>query len=298
MLPLECAELSLAGLSVGDAFGERFFLHAQIAQSMIQHRALPKEPWPFTDDTNMALSIYATLRIHQEISQDYLAQSFAEHYDLGRGYGAAMHGLLRRLTGGEDWRLAANSLFEGQGSFGNGAAMRVAPIGAYFASDLDRVVHEATKSAEVTHAHPEGIAGAVAVAVAAACAVNCRGNDVTRQAFIDIVLPYVPDSEVRSGIKRARDIQTTHVEHVVAMIGNGYQITAQDTVPFTLWCAGEEISSFEDAMWLTASGLGDIDTNCAIVGGIVSLYVGYDDVPDDWLDKREALPQWAFEDTA
>ena len=68
---------------------------------------------------------------------------------------------------GTDWRDAARRPFRGAGSMGNGAAMRVAPLGAWFADDVARAVDEARRSAEVTHMHPEGIAGAVAVAVAA-----------------------------------------------------------------------------------------------------------------------------------
>lgn len=296
MKSLTRARLSLEGLSIGDGFGDRFFMHTDSAMAMIRSRALPKAPWDFTDDTNMALSIYESLRLHNEIDQNALAASFARHYDSRRGYGPAMHRLLGRIGGGDQWQIVASELFDGQGSYGNGAAMRVAPIGAYFAPDMDRVVEQARKSAEITHAHPEGIAGAIAVAIAAACAVNLQATPPpTRADFIDMILPYVPDSEVKSGIRRARDIQSNEVDHVIGMIGNGYQISAQDTVPFTLWCMGEQLNNFEGAMWLTASGLGDVDTNCAIVGGVVALYVRHDGIPTDWLQMREPLPKWAFE---
>ena len=218
----------------------------------------------------------------------------------GRGYGAAMHGLLQRIKDGEDWRAEqqATSL-KGKGRSAMARPCGLRRVGANFADDYDSVVIEAAKSAEVTHAHPEGISGAIAVAVGAACAANCRGDAVTRQAFIDMILPYVPDSEVKNGLKRAREINSTSVAHVTAMIGNGYKVTAQDTIPFTLWCVGEmlnDVNTYEDALWTTASGLGDIDTNCAIVGGIVSLYVGYEGIPDEWLQKREPLSQWAFDE--
>lgn len=289
------AHLSLEGLSVGDAFGDCFFLHAHTAQALIQSRTLPPSPWPFTDDTNMALSIYHTLLHHREIDQDALAVSFARAYHPARGYGAAMHGLLRQILVGNPWQHEAAALFEGQGSYGNGAAMRIAPLGAYFADDLDQVVEQARKSAEVTHTHPEGIAGAIAVAVAAAFAVRLRGERPPKRAeFLEMVLPLVPDSEVKSGITRARDIRSHVVSHVIGMIGNGYHVSAQDTVPFTLWCAGESLSDYENAMWLTASGLGDIDTNCAIVGGIVAPYVGREGIPQTWIQHREPLPAWAF----
>lgn len=62
-----------------------------------------------------------------------------------------MHGLLDSIRQGH-WRGEARSLFGGQGSFGNGSAMRVAPLGAYFADDLDMVVEQAERSAVTTHA--------------------------------------------------------------------------------------------------------------------------------------------------
>ena len=125
---------SLEGLSCGDAFGERFFLADAIAQSLIQERAVLAPPWFFTDDTVMALSILETLAEHREITPDALAISFTGRYDAGRGYSPAMHRLLpaiRRQP--QSWRTEAAALFSGEGSFGNGSAMRVAPLGAYFA---------------------------------------------------------------------------------------------------------------------------------------------------------------------
>lgn len=293
---LNAARVSLEGLSVGDALGDRFFMPVERALALTRARALPNPIWRYTDDTNMALSIYALLRARGEIDQDALAASFAAHYHPRRGYGPAMHGYLARIGSGADWRTEAPALFSGSGSYGNGAAMRVAPLGAYFAADLDRVVMEARRSAEVTHAHEEGISGAIAVAVAAAQAMCLRGQPApARAAFIDLVLPYVPESEVKSGIKRARDLQTTNVYHAAEMLGNGSQVSAQDTVPYALWCVGERLGSYEEAIWLSISALGDIDTNAAIVGGIVACYLGQESIPSEWIAAREPLPEWAFE---
>lgn len=297
MEPLERANLALIGLSVGDAFGDNFFIHPDIAHTMIHNKTLPKPVWRFTDDTNMALSIFTVLRRYQQIEQTQLARSFAERYDSSRGYGPSMHRLLRQILETEDWKTATQQAFEGQGSYGNGAAMRVAPVGAYFSDNLQQVAIEAQKSAEITHSHPEGIAGAIAVAIAAACAWNIRGESVTRKDFIHMVLPHIPESEVKSRLKRAAEIQSTVVDHVIGMIGNGSQITAQDTVPFALWCAAGNLNNFERALWTTSSGLGDVDTNCAIVGGIIALYTGAEGIPHHWLQHRETLPNWAFQDS-
>lgn len=295
---LERARVSLEGLSVGDAFGERFFVHPDVVGRLIMERALPAPPWSYTDDTEMALSLVAILRRHGTIDQDALAQSFAEHFDPGRGYGAGALRLLRRVKGDQDWRTAAAALFGGQGSYGNGAAMRVAPLGAFFADDLDRVVVEARRSAEVTHAHPEGVAGAIAVAAAAAWAWRIgHGGAPSALSLCDMVLPYVPESEVRSRIERAIGLSPgIPAQWAAGTLGNGSNISAQDTVGYCLWCASSYLSDYEAALWHTASGLGDVDTNCAIVGGIVGARVGLEGIPAEWRQSREPLPNWPFVD--
>ena len=63
-------------------------------------------------------------------------------------------------------------------------------------------------------------------------------------------------------------------------------------MPFALWCAGHRLGDYEEALWLTVGGLGDRDTTCAIVGGIVALFTGPDAIPAEWLDAREPLPGW------
>ena len=294
---LDRARVSLEGLSVGDAFGQQFFSQP----SAIFERALPARPWNYTDDTHMALSIVETLRDGGGIDQGRLADSFVRQYkhEPWRGYGPGMHRLLPQIRQGMPWHTAARDLFGGQGSFGNGAAMRVAPLGAFFADDLEAVVEHARRSAEVTHAHPEGIAGAIAVAVAAAWAWRLRDSNSpvpSRQEFIDLVLPLIPDGQVKSQVRRARDLSIgVSVHEAAKTLGSGFRVTAQDTVPFVLWCAGQRLSSYEEALWLTASGLGDIDTTCAIVGGIVASCTGVEGIPAAWLAAREPLPQWPFE---
>lgn len=295
MQRLKRARLSLEGLSVGDALGQRMFIPEHFVSRLIESRRLPAPPWYFTDDTNMALSIVAILKQYSEINQDQLAQHFGKYYDAKRGYGPAMHELLARYAAGERWQDLAPNLFNGQGSFGNGAAMRVAPVGAYFADDLTAAVENARRSAEITHAHPEAIAGAIAIAGASAFAWQLRDTIPTREDFLDRILPLVPPGEVHDGIRRARDLpERTSVEHAITVLGNGSEISAQDTVPFVLWCAGQFLNNYENAIWLAISGMGDVDTTCAMVGGIVIMVTGLDGIPAEWHSNREPLPDWAF----
>src|SRR5262245_25828617 len=110
------ARASLEGLSIGDAFGDQYFVSPAIVDSLVESRVLPTPFWRFTDDTLMALLIFFILRQHKMIDQDLLAKSFAERYDTSRGYGAGMHKVLRLIQQGESWRELSIYLFGGQGS--------------------------------------------------------------------------------------------------------------------------------------------------------------------------------------
>lgn len=169
---------------------------------------------------------------------------------------------------------------------GNGAAMRAAPVGAYFAAEgWERVVDEAAASAEITHSHREGIAGAVAVAVAAAWSTTSPTGPLFER-----VLDLTPPGETRSRIERAASLPPeTDPAAAGRVLGNGSTALAQDTVAFCLWCAARHLDSFEEALWATVSALGDCDTTCAIVGGIVACSVGLNGIPLDWRERREAL---------
>jgi ADP-ribosylglycohydrolase len=290
---MERALLALDGLSVGDAFGDRFFVSPDSVEQLIEARALARAPWGYTDDTEMATAIVDVLDARGRVDQDALARAFAQRYakDPGRGYGGGAHSILRAIGAGEPWRDASRSAFSGMGSLGNGGAMRAAPVGAYFADDLDAVVEQARLSAEVTHAHPDGQAGAIAAAVAAAYAHRWRADRASLggESLFAVVLAHTPGSATREMIERAAKLDASEpVEIAMWSLGTGSKVTSADTVPFSLWCAARHLGDYEEALWTTVSGLGDRDTTCAIVGGIVALSCGREAIPAEWLSAREA----------
>ena len=134
-LRLQRATLASRGTFLGDCFGQMFFKPEDEAVDDIIARRLPDPPWSYTDDTVMTAGVLEVLRDRGAVGQDDLASIFAKRYlaDPRRGYGGTAQGILRRISSGEDWRVVAPSVFSGMGSHGNGAAMRAAPIGAYFA---------------------------------------------------------------------------------------------------------------------------------------------------------------------
>ena len=291
----ERAVLSLNGLSVGDAFGQCFFQARDAYSRQPGRKRLPHAPWLFTDDTEMSLSVVAVLAECGAVDQDRLANSFAWRYSYDRAYGPSMHRVLARIRDGESWRAVAADSFAGQGSFGNGAAMRAAPVGAYFADDPSLATEQARLSAIITHSHPEGGAGAMAVALAAAEACRCRAEGVRagHSEFLALVIGRLPPSEVRSRLVRAQAIsKPSSLDYPVSVLGNGVNLSAQDTVPYALWCCGQALDDYQAALWLAAEAGGDSDTLCAIVGGVVACFVGTVGVPEGWKERREPFPEW------
>lgn len=288
---LSRALASVEGLAIGDAFGQMFSSAPKAARARVSENRLPPRPWWRTDDSEMALAIVEVLNSFGHIDQDALALRFAERFeeDPDRGYGKMARIILRSVLQGDDWRRASKSAFGEAGSKGNGGAMRVAPLGAWFSDDLDRVVREACASSAVTHAHSEGQAGAVAVAIAAAVATQQQGNSSKQaaQAMLDEVIRLTPAGETRDGICRAANILDADFEEATRVLGNGFLVTAPDTVPFALWSAAQHLGSYSEAIVETVAADGDCDTNCAIVGGIVASFVGVEGIPKAWREARE-----------
>lgn len=288
------AALALEGLSLGDALGETCFFPENF-DAFLDDRTLAPGPWAWTDDSAMAHAIYEVLDEHGTIDQDILARTFARMWaaEPWRGYGPGAHRLLALVHAGAEWRGAAESLFGG-GSFGNGSAMRIAPLAGYFAENgYDVVAEQAALSAGVTHAHPEGIAGGIAAAVAGAYAWNHRdrrAEESVKRGLFQTVLACTPPSEVRAKIEVAAELPfDLAIRPIVRELGNGSRISCQDTVPFCLWVASRFLDDYPAAIAATVHASGDIDTNCAIVGGIVALAVGREELPADWLEQREVL---------
>ena len=209
----------------------------------------------FTDDSVLT---FATAKVLLD-GMDYAAtyQQFARAYP-HRGYG----GRFSRWIKLDDPKP--------YDSFGNGSAMRIAPIGFAFA-DAETTLEEAKRSAEVTHNHPEGIKGAQAVALAIWMARKGEGKAAIQRAI-----------EKQFGYDLNRDCD--FIRQV-----NKFDETCQGSVPEAITCFLES-TDFEDCIRLSISIGGDSDTIACIAGGIAQAY--YRDIPN-WIitETRARLPQ-------
>ncbi|MEN7551090.1 ADP-ribosylglycohydrolase family protein [Rapidithrix thailandica] len=293
------AHTSLKGVSIGDAFGDSFFGETDQVLACIQNRKIPETSWEFTDDTVMALAVFEQLEQNGEINQDDLALQFSVNHikDPNRGYGATARRILRKIEKGEYWKETAQNVFDGMGSMGNGASMRVSPIGAYYYDELEKVKEQATYSAVITHANQEGIAGAMAVAIGAALATQSKveGRIMSPNEFISNVVNELPDTDTRAKIQKSLTISKDyHISTIETILGNGINVIAQDTIPFSIWCAAHHLYNYEEALWKAVSILGDRDTICAIVGGITILSSLEEKIPLTWLRSVEDFDKSIF----
>lgn len=298
---LERARLALDGLSVGDALGQSIFRSEGSAAEIVGKRVVPPSTWRWSDDTLMAHGLLDELATRGQVDRDALALRFARDFvaNQDRGYGNVAYVLLTRINEGAPWRDVVSTPFRGTGSMGNGAAMRIAPLGGWFADDDVEAVRQAIASAEVTHAHPEGVAGGVAIAVAAVFAWRARvdPSSVNPADALAFVAQRTPEGETKRRIIESAKLLRESPAKVSEILGDGRDVTAPDTVPFALWCAMTSLGRYEESLWRALDGLlypyADRDTVCAIVGGVGALASGGSGIPEAWLKARESLPPMA-----
>jgi len=150
---------SLIGTALGDSLGEG---HGR-----------------YTDDTAMTIGVAESLIASRGFDADHMARTFARNHAVEpwRGYGFGPPMIFKMMREGTPWQDAAQRLYPG-GSFGNGSAMRVAPVGLLYHDDLAKVAEVARQSSRITHTHPLGTDGAALQACAVALAVQSLARSI------------------------------------------------------------------------------------------------------------------------
>lgn len=275
----------LLGLAVGDALGSHF--EGQ-SSDWIQNRypnpeALitnsPEAPWRYTDDTQMTIGVAEALLKDRRIVERTLCEAFVENYDPRRGYGRGARVILEAMEKGQDYRHRASTLFPG-GSFGNGAAMRVAPVGLLFHRNTDRLWEQAELSALPTHVHPLGIEGARLLALAVAMALHAHPFD--RGSFLTELQRRALTVEFEQRLDNAQHVRG-HGD--LARLGNG--IAAQDSVVTAIACFAMWPNSYEQVVANSILLGGDTDTIAAMAGAISGAHLGVGAIPAHLLDSLE-----------
>jgi poly(ADP-ribose) glycohydrolase ARH3 len=278
----------LLGLAIGDALGGLF--EAQSAEAIRARfptaEALigyPQEEIWYTDDTQMAIGVAETLVACGQIVEEQLCAAFVANYVPSRGYGRGARAVLEEMEEGRDHRQVAEQYFPG-GSYGNGAAMRVAPIGLFFRDDLQRVWEQARLSALPTHLHPLGIEGAQLLALAVALCSRMERFD--RPAFFAELRSASVSAEYRARIDEAERVDSPEG---LAGLGNG--IEALESVPTAIACFARTPESYEATVSSAIFLGGDTDTIAAMAGGLSGAWLGSHRLPRRLVGLLESSPR-------
>jgi len=283
---------ALMGTFVGDALGAPYEgqhwkwieRHVQKSGEMMEGRL-----GICTDDTQMMIGVAESLVACGGFDGADMARRFVENFDPMRGYGRGAFQVIRNLTAGQPWDQAGARLF-GNGSYGNGSAMRIAPIGVFCHDDDEKLREFAQLSSIITHTHPLGKQGAMLQAYAVSLALRYGlSGDLDTGQLIRKLLDFLPED---AHVFREKLASVEHLlggspslDEVIRLLGNG--ITSFESVTTAIYCFLSHPESFEDAVVYAVSLGGDTDTIGAMTGAIAGAYHGYQKIPSRWLDKLE-----------
>lgn len=256
----------------------------------------------YTDDTQMTLALAETLAEtgsslrsgHDVDFEAELATRFADAFDPARGYGPGAQSVLLAIRRGAPWNEPASRLFGGSGSFGNGAAMRAAPVGLFFHDAPQALLRDvARRSALPTHTHPQAIEGAIfqAAAVASACRYT-PSSTFNPHAFLDAVekaldLDADENTEYSDACQQIRQLLAFDI--APATIGDvlGCDVSAVGSVPTALYSFLTHPGNFKEAVTYAVKIGGDTDTIAAMCGAVSGAYLGASALPSEWLSAVE-----------
>ena len=274
---------ALLGTMVGDALGRPFEgtpagdlprLRATIERRVNRPRA-----WGHTDDTEMTLSVTESVLDAPGIDEGHLLETLCANHDPSRGYGKGTLASFRVWRESGCWKSASRALWP-EGSRGNGAAIRVAPVALYFRdAALDALLLAARRSATPTHAHTEATDGAAVIAMAIWLALREREPD----DVMTELTKHAPDS-FRERIALVRELRAHGPEDAIRRLGHG--VWALESVPAALWAYAHAYTFSETVIQAVALG-GDADSIGAMAGAIAGATYGASAIPANWPNALE-----------
>jgi poly(ADP-ribose) glycohydrolase ARH3 len=199
---------------------------------------------------------------------------------------------------GVSYAEVARGLFGGQGSFGNGAAMRITPVGLFF-HDAPDLYEKARQSASVTHTHPIGVDGAAVLARAVAQAVKLGPREpFPLDEFSRGLVDFARTPEVRDKMALVRTLIAEDVAPPDAANRLGRSVAVHESMPFAVYSFLRHPQSFEACLFCAVLHGGDRDTLGAMACGVSGAYLGVEAIPQAWrgkLENREHIEGLALE---
>lgn len=280
---------SLLGAALGDAVGASWEGHRLAEEPEIKLTTSLRGLLRYTDDTHMTIGVAESLAECGGFDGAHMAGRFVDNYyrEPWRGYGPGPPRVFRLIKGGKPWDKAAGDIYPG-GSFGNGAAMRVAPVGLFFWNRPLELREVAYQSGLITHAHVLGMEGAALQAMVVALAV---AEDPARPfeplSFMSHLLDFTTEDTYREKLGKFSMLleRPDDRQRVVRELGHG--IEAFNSVPTAIFAFLSHQADFTSAVIYAISLGGDTDTIASMAGAIAGAYLGVDALPGEWLSRLE-----------
>ena len=264
----------MIGSALGDAIGELAFMFPQ--EELLRSELGQVSEVRYTDDTAMAIGLAESIIKAGGIDQQHLGKTFADNFarEPWRGYASGPPTIFSMVEkSGITYGDAAKALFGGQGSLGNGAAMRIVPLGLLFYESPD-IYDQACASACVTHSHPVGMDGAAVQAF-------------PLEHFIEALIGTAKTPEVRGKMELVRQLLAENVPPDTAASGIGRTVAVHESMPFAVYSFLRHVLSFEECISCAILHGGDRDTLGAMAGAISGAYLGIEAIPLSWGKKLE-----------
>jgi poly(ADP-ribose) glycohydrolase ARH3 len=254
----------------------------------------------YTDDSQMTLALLKSLqRTNLVCNAEDCARSYADHFQINRGYGETVFKIMVDLRNKCDYKTIANKYIP-EGSYANGGAMRIAPIGLIYANRALDDMKIAVKDALLcTHTHPHGIEGATIQAAAISYLYKVNNFDVNLflQYLIDISsipdkLIYIRDNlrvvdQITNMTEYLKSSSWDHELAIRYVISERFQIKALDAVACAILAFCTHWRDPANAVVCAIHYGGDTDTIASMTGNLAFALWGIKHIPKVWLDNLE-----------
>lgn len=295
-LPIDRIEGALVGTMTGDSLG---FAVDGLEPGPLHHRFPTPEsisrgaPARYGAATEMTAATAESLAAHRGFDPADMARRLAAEASEARRYGAGTLAALQRLRAGVPWAEAAAGS-AGRACYGNGAAVRMAPVGCVFHADLAELRWVAEEAAAITHSHVLACEGAALQATAVAVAASAAGKEISGESFL---LAIGRESNVREYRKRyeiaaALLSRETEWKRIVDRLGNSR--AALGSVVTAAYCFARNPASFAGAVAFAVYLAGNASAIAAMTGAISGAYLGVEAIPAHWragLERGAVSPE-------
>ena len=274
---------SLLGTAIGDSLGAG-------KEGKLDFEEVKEISSRYTDDTAMMIGVAESLIQCRGFDGEHMAKTFIKNYEREpwRGYGPGPPRVFSLIKQGVSWDKAAEEVYPG-GSFGNGAAMRIAPIALYYHEDYEKLLELTYESSRITHTHLLAMEGAALEAYAISLSLKEEPEFLDKLKEFTKLELYKRKLET---VERLLDKKEDRKE-IVRELGNGIEAFNSVTTAIYSFLAN---ASFTEALVYAVSLGGDTDTIGAMTGAIAGAWWGLTEIPFAWqrtLENEEYIEDLA-----